>query len=126
MKGCTKQRAKTVSQRKNSRSSEGTSNKYADDDLISLVFALGTPTMHKQQARQAQKQEDQELQLEVEDRGENADSDDSEENVELDAAFDDLMMLEQSGILPFKNMKDISAYVDNMLAEKISRADFAK
>ena len=36
------------------------------------------------------------------------------------------MMLEQSGSIPFKNVKDIMTYFDKNLVEKVSRTDLAK
>ena len=48
----------------------------------------------------------------------NADSDDSGENDELDAAYKDLIMLEQSGIIPFEDFVDIIAYVDKSLRKR--------
>ena len=44
------------------------------------------------------------------DREENPDLDDSEENDELDTAYEDLMMLEQSASIPFEDVEDIMAY----------------
>ena len=102
--------------KKNSRSLEVTATEDA---------GVGTPTMHKQQTRLEGKQEDQELQSEVDDWEPNAESDNSDENDQLDTVSEDLMMLEQSGIVPFEDVEDITAYVVKKLAEKVSQADLA-
>ena len=36
------------------------------------------------------------------------------------------MMLEQYEIIPFEDVVDIMSYINKMLAEKVSRADFAE
>ena len=58
---------------------------------------------------QEKKQEDQEVQSEVDDWEINADSDDSDKNDELGAAYKDLMMVVQSGRIPFEDVEDIMA-----------------
>ena len=63
-------KGKSSQSKKNSRSSEVTPTEDAGDDFSRVTSAVSTPTMKKQQTRQ------------------------SEENVELDASYEDLMMLE--------------------------------
>ena len=45
---------------------------------------------------------------------------------ELDTAYEDLLMLEQSRSIPFENVEDLKAYVDKRLAGKVLRAELAK
>ena len=62
----------------------------------------------------------------MDDWEENTDENNLVEYDELDASFEDLMMVEQSGRIPFEDVEDIIAYVDKKLAENVSRADLAK
>ena len=41
-------------------------------------------------------------------------------------AYNDLLMSEQSGRIPFDDVKDRKTFIDKNLAERVSRADLAK
>ena len=94
-------KGKTVNLKKYSRSPEVTSTEDAGDNLARLTFAVGTPTIDKQQTRQEERREDQKLQSDVDDWEENADLDDLEVSDKLDAAYKEVMLLEKCGFIPF-------------------------
>ena len=75
-------KGKNSQSKKNSISSEVTSTEDSRDDFPRLTSAVGMPTVDKQQKNQEKKQEDQNIQSEVDNWEENADLDDSEENDE--------------------------------------------
>ena len=104
--------------KKNGRSSEVTPAEDSNDDVARLPSAVGTPTKDKQQTRQVEKQQDQELQSEVDDLEENADLNDSDVNGKLDAVYEDLMMLKQSGRIPLEDVEDIMKNVDKKLRKR--------
>ena len=103
--------------KKNSRSSDVTPTEDAGDDFARLTYAVSRPTMHKRQTKKEEKQSHQELQSEVADCEENADFDDLGKTEKFDAAFEALMMLEQSWIISFEYVNVIMAYVEKKLAE---------